>query len=598
MNETSKPLWKFVFLIADSVLSAGLAAASFIASTNFTGDKRKYALIAAACFIVCLIISLISIIRYKNERKGVISLCLGLQLFVLILAFTAAKFLNGFSLSAMIVWAVGVIFEGAIIAGYVIQQKKLDEAEYESEIPQDKPSEPEEPVIEIRQPDIPQVPLKQVTYAKKDVLYAGRENDLMFDYDKVKDKVTEEYCLANDKNREALGDYDDMKIRNYACTPVSYLFMWAARNGHLSERLLECIDTKPLLADDAEPAAFIREKLKCQVSSRDFADDIQGFLEDYYRSGSTVSGDSGRKFENDYYIQIRNPWKVYYCIDYTPDIYKKVEEKIEQAFRNYKITVEWDASGLMDETDSDEKRYSETFEQELMICKAPGLYNDYFDKCVTQACNMPDSLVKKLSDKLKRFVQNSEMTVKFSGDGRSFINKLHSGRLIIPPPHGGDTAYVLLFEADFIMEDSVCIVIRENEVISICPSADAKSPWEYENELRYSIIQSLKLTNVKDVDSLGKALRSYSDGSVEQTVIVPEFTGAPVPDENRLFVPLPVAELKNRNDIIAEKMLSDGSADRYECVPVYSDGSFIPTDLNMALYKGAQKVFSSKVSVW
>ncbi|MBP1590952.1 MAG: hypothetical protein ILP22_02800, partial [Oscillospiraceae bacterium] len=106
------------------------------------------------------------------------------------------------------------------------------------------------------------------------------------------------------------------------------------------------------------------------------------------------------------------------------------------------------------------------------------------------------------------------------------------------------------------------------------------------------------LTNVKDVDSLGKALRSYSDGSVEQTVIVPEFTGAPVPDENRLFVPLPVAELKNRNDIIAEKMLSDGTADRYECIPVYSDGSFIPTDLNMALYKSDQKVFSSKVSVW
>ncbi|MBR3537371.1 MAG: hypothetical protein IKN85_16230 [Oscillospiraceae bacterium] len=597
MNEISKPLWKFVFLIIDSVIGAGLAAASFIASTNYSEDKRKYALIAAACFIVCLIISLISIIRFRNERRGVISLCLGLQVFVLILAFTAAKFLSGFSLSAMIVWAVGVICEGGVIVSYRIHQKKLEEAEYE-EASQNNHSEPEEPVIEIRKPDIPQVPLKQVTYVKKDVLYAGRENDLMFDYEKVKEKVTEEYCLANDKNRDALGDYDQMKIRDYACTPVSYLFMWAARNGHLSKRLLDCIKTDPLLADDADPAVFIREKLKCQVSSRDFADDIQGFLEDYYRSGSTVSGDSGRKFENDYYIQIRNPWKVYYCIDYTPDIYKKVEEKIEKAFRNYKITVEWDASGLMDETDSDETRYSETFEQDLVICKSPGLYNDYIDKCVTQACDMSDSLLKKLSDKLKRFVQTSEMTVKFSGDGRTFINKLHSGRLIIPPPHGGDTAYVLLFEADFLMEDSVCIVIRDNEVISICPASDAKSPWEYENELKYSIIQSLKLTNVKDVDSLGKALRSYSDGSVEQTVIVPEFTGAPVPDENRLFVPLPVAELKNRNDIIAEKMLSDGTADRYECIPVYSDGSFIPTDLNMALYKGSQKVFSSKVSVW
>ena len=54
MNETSKPLWKFVFLIIDSVIGAGLAAASFIASTNYSEDKRKYALIAAACFIVCI----------------------------------------------------------------------------------------------------------------------------------------------------------------------------------------------------------------------------------------------------------------------------------------------------------------------------------------------------------------------------------------------------------------------------------------------------------------------------------------------------------------------------------------------------------------
>ncbi|WP_044973093.1 hypothetical protein [Ruminococcus sp. HUN007] len=598
MNETRKPLWKFVFLIADSVAGAGLAAASLIASTKFSGDRRVYTLIALASFALCLIISLIGIVRYQKERKGVISLCVGLQLFVLLLGFTAAKFLNGFSLSAMIVWAIGVITEGAVIAGYRMRQKNDEEISSDNSPDVSVRYEEEESDIVINKPDIPAPPLKEFKPVRKDVLYDGRQNNLIFSFSDVSEKVTDEYCIANDKTRESLGDYDAMKIQTYACTPVSYMFMWAARNNHLSSRLLDCISTEPLLADDADPAAFIREKMNCQVSSRDFADDIQGFLEDYYESGRTVSGDSSRKFENDYYIQIRNPWKVYYCIDFTPEIYKKVEEQIEKAFRNYKITVEWDASGLMDESDFEETRYSNTFEQELGVCKAAGLYNDYIDKCVSEACDMPDSLVKKLSDKLKKFVNTSEMTVKFSGDGRTFINKLHSGRIIIPSPHGGDTAYVLQFDADFLVEDSLCIVIRDREVVNISGSADAKSPWEFENELNYNIIKSLSLTNVKEVDSIGKALRCYSDGSVEQTVIIPEFTGAPVPEENRLFVPQPVYELKTRNDIIAEKMMNDGTADRYECTPVYTGGSFIPSDLNISLYKGSSKVFSSKVSVW
>ena len=238
-------------------------------------------------------------------------------------------------------------------------------------------------------------------------------------------------------------------------------------------------------------------------------------------------------------------------------------------------------------------------ERSLIVSYAASVFfKSGWSSLMSLSAFVPNSLVKKFADKLKKFVATSEMTVKFSGDGRSFIDKLHSGKLIIPAPHGGDTAYVLQFEADFLMEDSVCIVIRDNEVISVSGSADTKSPWEYENEFKLNIIHSLKLTDVRGVDSLGKALRSYSDGSVEQTVIVPEYTGAPVPAENRLFVPQPVAELKNRNDIIAEKMLNDGTADRYECIPVYADGSFIPTDVNMALYKGAQKVFSSRVSVW
>ncbi len=587
-----------IFLIVEAVISGSLAAASFIASFRMSGDKRYYALIGASCLLIWLIISVLSIIRYKKEKEAVISLCLGLQLFVVVLTLTAMEFLHGFSPRAMIVWAAGVVSEAAVIFGYKMYQRKYEDYEDETDEQSLVTNEPEEVPVQIRQPDIPPIPLKPLKQSKKDVLYAGRQNDLIFDFNDVKEKVTDEYCLANDKDRASLGDYDAMKIRTYACTPASYMFMWAARNGHLSQRLLECIKTDALLADDADPAAFIREKLNCQVSSKDFADDVQGFLEDYYESGSTVSGDCGRKFENDYYIQIRNPWKVYYCIDFTPDIYKKVEEQIEKAFRNYKITVEWDASGLMDECDSDETKYSNTFEQELTICKASGLYNDYIHKCVTEACDMPDSMVRKLADKIKKFVATSEMTVKFSGDGRSFIGKLHSGKLIIPAPHGGDTAYVLQFDADFFMEDSICIVIRDHEVVSVSGSADTKSPWEYENELKLNIIKSLKLTDVRGVDSLGKALRSYSDGSVEQTVVVPEYTGAPVPAENRLFVPQPVAELKNRNDIIAEKMLNDGAADRYECIPVYADGSFIPSDVNMALYKGTQKVFSSQISVW
>lgn len=422
---------------------------------------------------------------------------------------------------------------------------------------------------------------------------------LMFSASSVWNRAAEEYCLTSGRTMNSLDETDNMKISEYACTPISYFFLWAARRGFLSERLTNSVNIASMLIERANPADFIRKYLNSAVSADDFSAEIQGFINEYYNPQTCFTGDQGRKFENDYYVLIRNPWKVFFCIDFSKDIYDRLEEKIDEAYEYFISYGEWINSGLSSTMSSEEIKHSETFNQYLTVRKARGLYRSYVDRCLSQVDNMPVGMTDRLCDKLIDFAYRCGNKIeKYRMDTESILSELHSGRIIIPVPHSDEIAYVLAFDADFEKEQGIGVVIRGGDIIDVTYLSRVQSPWMCENDLRYKIVQSLKLTDVSAVDSLGKALREYSDGSLEQGVVVPEYTGADVPDENRLFVPQPVSELKARNDIIAEKMMHEGLADRYECVPVYNEGSFVPSYLKVSLYLRDRKVFNSEVSIW
>lgn len=423
--------------------------------------------------------------------------------------------------------------------------------------------------------------------------------DMIFSSGQIWNKVAQEYCLANDKDINSLGEYDKRKIFEYSCTPISYLFLWAARRGYLSPRLTNRVNIASLLIENSNPALFIVNNMDSMVCLGDFSEEVHRFIKEYYILNSGETDDEGRKFEYDYYIQIRNPWKIFYCIDYTPDFYDKLEEKIDSAFRYCQSRADWENPALHESTGYEELKMSETFGHRLEVKKSEGVTAAYAEKCTRQVSNMPLGLLDKLCDSLIEFAGRcGNKTEKYMLDKTSILSELYSGRIIIPAPMSYDTAYVLQFESDFETEHGTGIVIRDGVIVNVTYADETGSPWMFRNDLTYRIKQCLALTDISSIDTLGKALHEYSEGTVEQSIIIPYFTGNSVPDENRLFVPEPVAALKSRNDNIAEKLMTEGLADRYECNPEFKGDSFIPCELSLYLWRGQTKVFSSEVSIW
>lgn len=601
MSVKKKPVWKLVLLLFELIGCAGAGAFLLFSSAGRSGADRYNLLIPGICLLIWAVIAFSGISAFRKNRKAVILPCTGMQLFILILGLSTLGFMTGYNREAMKIWGAGVIGEIIIIFLYC---KFLRNTGFENSSVEEKNdsglenSNSGKPVSSTEPSDKFEgrtVPAAAVIQQKPRFREGGR---LLFTASSIWNTVAQEYCVANSKNMETLNDRDRQRILEYACTPVSYFFLWAAKHDHLSTSFTNSINIATLLVDTANPAYFIREHMDSQVSLRDFSDDIQEFIHEYYDMVSGVSDDQGRKFEYDYYIQIRNPWKIFYCIDYSRDFYDRLEEKIDSAYSFFMSGKEWRSDALQVATGYEELRLSETFGQRIEIRKSDRLTPSYADKCIAQVCEMPLGVLDRLCEGLIDYAASCGVkTEKYMLNKNAVISELHSGIMTIPSPADSSPAYVLRFDADFT-DKGAGIVIRDGEIVHITGRDSVNSPWMFENDLRYRIIQSLKLVDVRNVDALGKALREYSEGTIEQSVIVPYFTGGPVPEENRLFVPAPVAEIKSRNDIIAEKMLHDGTADRYECDPVYCEGSFVPAEVSVSLYKNKNRVFHSEVTVW
>lgn len=596
MNENKKPVWKLIFLIIQSLAEAG-AAAFFTLNgcLKLSGDRRYQCFIFAACMCLWIITSVLSVVRYTKGRKMIIVPCIGVQFFILILGISAAAFLTGITKESMMIWSAGVICEIAIIILYRIFQKRADEEEADDIAADYSRTHIETPLPAASVPEI-----KAAAPAAPKPKRTRNVTDIIFDSQAISEKVIYEYCLTQDIKREELTSGDHKTIREFSCTPVSYLFLWAAKRGYLSKSLTDSVNIAGLLIEGINPAVFIADELDGKIGLSDFIPEIQEFIRVYFVQGNTFPGDPLRRFEYDYYVQIRNPWKVYYCIDYSADIYARIEKRIEESSVFCRCWNEWRMLGTA--AGVTEKRVSETLNQNLEIIKAPGIYGTYADKCIKNICSMSEELRGKICDALiDDFIVpgcGEQAARKYQMDRTTVLADLDSGQLIIPLPYGEEPAYVLGFEAKFEKEHGVAIVIRGNEVVSVTYRMEAESPWSCGSDYRYRMVKSLQVTDVSAVDALGKALREYSDGSLEQGVIIPDFTGARIPEENRLFVPQPAAELKNRTDLIAQKMFNDGLADRYECKPVYRAGSFVPSSLTVSLYSGGTRVFFNEISVW
>ena len=95
-----------------------------------------------------------------------------------------------------------------------------------------------------------------------------------------------------------------------------------------------------------------------------------------------------------------------------------------------------------------------------------------------------------------------------------------------------------------------------------------------------------------------KAFAEVKKGNLVEIPVVPASLGMPLPEQNVLYVPKLVAELKNEYDMVAEKMLVDRYADAYTCTPRYKQDSMIPARICIQATKGEKLQFVTYIEIW
>ena len=101
-----------------------------------------------------------------------------------------------------------------------------------------------------------------------------------------------------------------------------------------------------------------------------------------------------------------------------------------------------------------------------------------------------------------------------------------------------------------------------------------------------------------DVDSMDKIKELVKQGVLGPLYLMPlRFNGAES-EENRIFAPTFVIELKDRYDDMVEKLVEKGKVDGYSCDLEYKGNSKIPSKLYIKAKKDEKTVFSQTINIW
>lgn len=574
MNKNNKPVWKYIMLGFGT--AADIALAFMLQQDKVRGYLPDLILlIFMFCLVVWIVLNICGIVWVIQGRARIMLGVYAAKIMAALAGISSAALIMGYKLEAGILIVAGI---AAAVITMILCRPSSDDEEPEA--------------------------VKPETVSSEKKKSSKRSEPAMFEIDRVKDIVTDEYCLVNDIKKEELGETDEKKIRSHACGPVSYFFAWAVKHGFGSKEIMSRYGITDIISERTDPSVYIAENMNCCVRRNDFSERIREFTDSYYYyTECSAPGDMRRSYENDYYTVIRNPWKVFYCIDFSWDLYHKLEHLIDESYRYFNCSEEWKSADISSVNRITGTLHSETFDQDLEVHTAYGTDHAYVEKCLNHAEHLPDDITEALYDVLikecRAFAEKENGKAGYFADRHSVFARLDNGKILIPLPHGDEPAYILSFEADFTGKRGIKITVRGDVITDISYTQMTDSPWSVKNDHMYRTRQILKLIDLEQICAIGNALREYSSGTLEQAVVIPDIPGyTKLPEENRLFVPAPAAELKSRYDMIAERMIYSGKADGYQCHPVYHDDCMVPSSVNIRLTKRGMNVFSAVIPVW
>ncbi len=410
-----------------------------------------------------------------------------------------------------------------------------------------------------------------------------------FESDKAKwawDDAAIEYCRLHGKSINELTDKENNKIYEYAGSPMAYFLAWLIKCNFVSNEFKSEHD--PRLLDEiknekASPIEFFGLEMDYVLLRDDLSEEILPFVDSYYYNdinGVRVYSHNWKRYIFDYYEAVRKEKGVYYCVDFSWEIYHKLEKLI---FESYKYHLIYNEECV----EEGETAKWNLLDEELEVEASEAVTTEYMDKCINHLNNLSDSVLDELCEEL---MQWNDFENK-----RDILQQIHSCSMVINTPQGDEPAFAIHGECDFDEEHGFSFVIRDDVILEVGGYIDFDSPWIYQNELKYKLAKSVKSLYLADIDTKDKLECEIKKGTLKEIHL--NSFGSHSLGGNTVFVPTAVEEIKYKCDIIAECLTALGIADGYSYELEYKGKSMIPNKLCIKANKENKTVYRDSVEI-
>lgn len=357
------------------------------------------------------------------------------------------------------------------------------------------------------------------------------------------DDAAEEYLKISGKSKAELTDDDTRQIYRYSMMPVAYYFYWLLRKGFMSSEFYELkgndiaeadlennnVDVLGLL-EDMDHCLHGDEMLKC-------ADDFSR-----HYAGSRFTNLHSDKLVFDYYDEIKNSDDIFYCVDFSWDVCKRMYDRIDKAYERWSALFDHSVECYDDGTEAEtmaKTLYSRRFRKDLEVYRsgkrlADNITDEYIHRCIADL----DSIDEFQFERLDGIISDDYGDSLKGG----VMKQLHPCSVyVFEPQNDGETAYVVSGEADFEGEHGFAFYVRNGIIFRYGYGYQFDDIYSPENTRNYEIaaneIDFVKISDDSQLEELA------DEGKVIRTYLIPLDLGGKEDESNMVYLtPLAVKE--------------------------------------------------------
>ena len=388
--------------------------------------------------LLCLVISVVSLIRLFAGRKNAVALSILTKLALFFLAVALDSLLTNGHIGAFIVL---LIFAAPFAIGAVLLGRSTAKSSKSA-------------------------PVNLVGFQFE-----------CYPTDETLQDVMREYLQINNKQSEKeLSSEEQLCVKKQALKPAAYFLYWLLKKQFMSEDFLSKVDADQIEAVCAGKLLPI-EVLKDQdykLVNTDLQKRILPFIRDYFKNPTAIySPYQGEeyfaKYLFDYYEFIKNEGGLFYDVDFSWEICDKMFTRIEKRFQDYEGQDEYEDDEAIGSV------HSELFKADLMVYRGGVKVLDNITDAYIQRCkNDLDQLAQSELEKLKRWTNESYC----ESEEIDFFAEFQPFRIyVFEPKKEEDLVYSVRGEADFEEEHGISFTVRNGKLLSMDYAMDGSDPY-------------------------------------------------------------------------------------------------------------------------